>query len=223
MTELSRSYEEPSRGRPRGKSNSHDAPLKSIFLIARKYDLNPNLLVEAFVEAWRNKISHYQSLMISCREVNQGFVTFLITKEKKVVSQFPIELEIIRNPDFLKTHIQNIPISNYAKGKVVQKHRKIEELRFGMRGVDIKAKIIEKTPRKLVITRLGTEAYVSNVRIDDETGTIKLSLWNNQIDMVHIGDEVEINNCYVSSFLGESQLRIGRKGVISIINQPPTI
>lgn len=92
-----------------------------------------------------------------------------------------------------------------------------------MKGVTVKAKIIDTTPKKCVITRYGTQSYVSNVTIADETGTIKLSLWNNQIDEVHIDDEVEMKNCYVSSFSGEPQLRIGRKGAISVINPAPAI
>jgi replication factor A1 len=50
--------------------------------------------------------------------------------------------------------------------------------------------------------------------IADETGTIKLCLWNEQIDSISIGDTVQIENASTSAFRGERQLRIGRKGLI---------
>jgi len=68
-------------------------------LIASKHDLDLKQLIDAFFEAWKNKISHCGSLDISCREVNHNSATFLITKEEKVVWQSPVNLETIRNPD----------------------------------------------------------------------------------------------------------------------------
>ena len=45
-----------------------------------------------------------------------------------------------------------------------------------------------------------------------------LSLWNEQIDKVHVGDMVELKNCYISKFIGEPQLRLGKKGTLSIVD-----
>lgn len=93
------------RNRRRGRLDK--APLKSIVLIARKYGLDPKLLTEAFIEAWRSKMHQYGSLKISLREEDEDSVTFLVTNEDKVVSQFPIKLEILRNPELLEKHFQN--------------------------------------------------------------------------------------------------------------------
>jgi len=87
-----------------------------------------------------------------------------------------------------------------------------------MKEIDLKAKIIEIPPMKAVVTRFGNQSYVSNVEIADETGSIRLCLWNGQINKVHVGDEVEIENSYVASFAGEPQLRLGRKGIVSVSN-----
>jgi replication factor A1 len=51
--------------------------------------------------------------------------------------------------------------------------------------------------------------------IEDETGTIKLCLWNEQIKSVSIGDTIQVDNARMSSFRGERQLSVGRKGTIS--------
>lgn len=215
-------FGEPNRGRPKRKSNLYGAPLKSIVPMAEKHDLNPKLLVEAFVESWRKKTSQCGSLTIRCRLMNQDSAIFLVTHEGKAVSQFPIKLEALEDPNSFKSCLENIPIPNYTKNETEQKQKKIGDLRYGMKRIDLKAKIIEVPPMKAVLTRFGTQSYVSNVVVADETGSIRLCLWNEQINKVHVGDGVEIENSYVASFAGEPQLRIGRKGMISVINHSPS-
>ena len=106
------------------------AKLNSMVLIASKHDLDPKQLIDAFFEAWKNEISHCGSLEISCREVNQGSATFLITKEEKVVWQFPVKLEIITNTS-IRDSIKKIPI---PKKKIEESSRNlnIDQLKFGM-------------------------------------------------------------------------------------------
>ncbi len=212
--------EREQRGRPRGNSNAYYAHLKSIVKIARKHDVDPTQLVDAFVEAWENKTSQCGELMISLRGISRDSATFLITKDEKVIWQFPVNLENVRNPEVLKKLIQDMPAPQPSPGQGnYPKKLQIEELRFGMKGVDVTAKIVEVPPIKTVISRWGLQCFVSNVMISDETGSIRLSLWNKQIDKVRVGDEVELTNCYVSRFAGQPQLRLKRKsGTISIIN-----
>ena len=220
MTEVPRTeiYGGQSRGRPRGNYRLFRNPLKSIVLIAKKHDVDPNLLIDAFVEAWRNKVSHCGSLTISCRTVNQDSATFLLTNKETVISQFPIKQEALRIPDSFRHYIQYIPTPTLSSEKSKPRQKKINELKSGMKGVGVTAKIVTIPPRKLVDTRWGGQSYVSNISITDETGSIQLSLWNNQIDSVHVGDVVEIENGYVASFAGEPQLRLGRKGTLSTVN-----
>jgi replication factor A1 len=51
--------------------------------------------------------------------------------------------------------------------------------------------------------------------IADETGTIKLCLWNGQIATVSAGDTVQIENAQVSVFRGERQMSLGKTGTLS--------
>ena len=189
--------------------------------MAERYGLDPKLLLEAFVESWRDKTAQCGSLTIYCRLISQDSANFLVTSEEKVVSQFPIKLEALRNPSFLKDRIQTIPTPDNVKKETSQK-QKIGELRHGMKIVHLEAKIVEIPPMKAVFTRFGTMSYVSNIEITDETGSIRLCLWNEQINKVHVGDRVEIENSYVANFAGEPQLRLGRKGIVSVSNQPPS-
>jgi ssDNA-binding replication factor A large subunit len=47
-----------------------------------------------------------------------------------------------------------------------------------MKKVNLKAKVIEVGKPTFVFTRFGNYACVANVLIADETGKIKLCLWN---------------------------------------------
>lgn len=95
---------------------------------------------------------------------------------------------------------------------------KIKDLRDGTKRVNIEAKIIEKTtPREVLSRYKDVVLRVANATISDETGTIKLTLWNDQIEQVKVNDTIKIENGYVTSFRGEIQLNIGRYGKLSIV------
>ena len=186
-------------------------------LIAGKHDLDPKKLIEAFVEAWRGEPSQVGDLTVSCRGVKQDSATFLITKGEKVVSQFPITLQILKNPEYVKDQIQHFPPSHYEKKRLEGKPKKISQISYGMRGIDLVAKVVEIPVAIQVNTRFGTMASVSNIKISDETGAVRLSLWNDQIDKVKVGDMVTLKNCYIFRYRGEPQLRLGRKGTLTIV------
>jgi replication factor A1 len=84
-----------------------------------------------------------------------------------------------------------------------------------MKRVSLRAKVLEIARPTLVFTRFGNYASVANALIADETGTIKLCLWNEQIGSISIGDTIQIENASMSTFRGERQLRIGKKGTVS--------
>ncbi len=94
---------------------------------------------------------------------------------------------------------------------------KIKDLKDGMRRVDVVAKVIEKSDTREVRSRYRDETYrVADAVISDETGTIKLTLWNKQIDQVNVDDTVKIENGYIRSFRGEIQLNVGRYGTLTV-------
>jgi replication factor A1 len=87
-----------------------------------------------------------------------------------------------------------------------------------MRRVDVEAKVIEKSPAREVTSRYKNETYqVADALIRDDTGQIKLTLWNEQIEQVKENDSVKIENGYVTSFRGEIQLNVGRFGKLTVV------
>jgi len=95
---------------------------------------------------------------------------------------------------------------------------KIKELRDGMRRVNLVAKVLEISEPREVVSRFSGQVFrVANAVIGDETGTIKLSLWNEQIEQVKVNDTIKIENGYIKSFRGEPQLNVGRYGKLTVL------
>ena len=92
----------------------------------------------------------------------------------------------------------------------------ISELKPGARRVDITVKIQEISPAREVTTRRGEQSRVATAVVADDSGTVKLNLWNEQIDQVKVNDTVTIENGYVDSFRGETQLNVGRYGKLTV-------
>jgi replication factor A1 len=95
----------------------------------------------------------------------------------------------------------------------------IKDLKVGMRKINLTAKVLEIPKPPFVFTRFGNYASVANASVSDETGTVKLCLWNEQIDAVSTGDMIQIENAHMSLFRGERQLRIGKNGTLSIVGK----
>jgi len=72
------------------------------------------------------------------------------------------------------------------------------------------------TPREVSL-RTGGQARVADATLRDESGTIKLSLWDAQIDSVAKGAKVKVSNGYINTFRGERQLNVGRYGKLDIL------
>jgi ssDNA-binding replication factor A large subunit len=87
-----------------------------------------------------------------------------------------------------------------------------------MRRLNIKVRVVKVSERRVVATRFGFCANVTNVLVADDTGSIQLPLWNKQIDGISAGDLVQVENASVVVFRGARQLRVGRRGKVSVIN-----
>ena len=94
---------------------------------------------------------------------------------------------------------------------------KVKELRDGMKRINIRGTVTEKSDPREVTSRFKDQTYrVSTAIMSDETGTIKLTLWNDQIEMVNVNDVIRIENGYITSFRGEIQLNVGKFGTLTV-------
>ena len=67
--------------------------------------------------------------------------------------------------------------------------------------------------------KFGRAGRVATAIAKDDTGDIKLTLWNEQIDQVKAGDKVHITNGYVSEWQGEKQLTTGKMGKLEVVGE----
>jgi len=195
------------------------SPGEYLAFLSIKYEVDPDEFFHALVSAEEKQKATCGNLSIECRGKTGTRVTFLIQMDSKVVAQFPI------SEDFLLQ--QGSPIKDFTKTDMIRRHldkknarshsHLIRDLRSGMRQVNLKARVLEIPRPKLVFTRFGNYASVANALIADETGTVRLCLWNEQIDSIAIGDTIQVQNARMSTFRGERQLNIGKNGTVSSV------
>ena len=94
---------------------------------------------------------------------------------------------------------------------------KANELSSASRAVDIRLRILSIEDPREVTTRFG-KARVTTAQAGDETGTIKLSLWNDDIDRVDVDVIIDVKNGFVKTFRGEMELSAGRYGEIVLVD-----
>jgi replication factor A1 len=70
---------------------------------------------------------------------------------------------------------------------------------------------------RTVNLKAGGQAQVADAILKDETGQIKLTLWDAQIKMVKAGSKVTVENGYINSFKGENSLNVGKYGKLNIV------
>ncbi len=93
---------------------------------------------------------------------------------------------------------------------------KISELKARQGKVELTAEVISiEEPR--TFNKSGKDERVANAIIKDDSGEIKLTLWNDEIEKVKVGDKVKITNGYVNEWQGTLQLTAGRFGKLEVV------
>jgi replication factor A1 len=183
-----------------------------------KHSVNPDKLFQALVSTKEGEKVLCGSLSIKFRGKIRDEKIFLIEKDSEVVAQFRVSESFLSergNP--LREFMDCDRIRRYLARKAdAFQSTFIGGLRVGMKHVNLSAKVLEISKHVSVSTRFGNSAVLANALIGDNTGTIKLTLWNAQIGSVSVGDNVQIKDAQAFAFRGEKQLRIGRKGTLSI-------
>jgi len=188
--------------------------------LSTMHEVDPDKLFEALILAEAKKKSECGELAIECRSKTREKVMFLILKDSDVVTQFSMFREFLLRSghpirDFMDTDMIRKFLARKAKRSL---SFKIGDLRTGMVQINLKAKVLEIARPSMVYTRYGNYASVANAVIADETGTIRLCLWNEQIGSISTGDTIQIENGRTSMFRGQRQLNIGKKGLVSNVN-----
>ncbi len=72
------------------------------------------------------------------------------------------------------------------------------------------------SPVREVTLKTGERASVMDVTVEDDSGSVVLTLWNENTQKVKDGSHLRIENGYVSTFRGEMRLNVGRYGKLEV-------
>jgi replication factor A1 len=97
---------------------------------------------------------------------------------------------------------------------------KVRDLTPSSKQVNVHAKVISVGDAKEVMGKYGDPRKVAEAVIGDDTATITLSLWNEQIGSIAKDDVILIDNGYVSLVRGHMRLNVGRYGTLTKSTDP---
>jgi len=145
---------------------------------------------------------------------------FLVSQDKKVITQLRLTESTLKH--LSEVDLGGISLKEFASAKAIGKSTpvdmKIRDVNSGVRWVNLKARVVEKPIARTVFSRFNNNPLgLSTSTISDDTGSIKFPLWNAQINMVSIGDTVQIDNGRVKTFRGELQVSVGKTGKLTVI------
>ena len=84
--------------------------------------------------------------------------------------------------------------------------------------IDLVLDVISKEEPR-TFEKFGKEGRVCNATGKDETGEIKLTLWNEDVDKVTVGSKIHVQNGWCSEYKGEKQLSSGKFGSIEVVGE----
>ncbi len=98
------------------------------------------------------------------------------------------------------------------------KYMQIKDLQPRQGKVELVAKVIEKGESRDIATA-NFSGKVCDAKLQDDSGAIKFTLWNDQVEQVGVGDTVKVTNGYVSEYRGEMQLSTGKFGKLEVVSK----
>jgi hypothetical protein len=188
-----------------------------LYFLSVKYEVGFDRLFKGLVSARDNHEVSCGKLSIQCRLKARKHDVFLITNGYQVVSQFFVPKYFLDQRGKIEEPTNGHLFRRIAEPEDEEGPKNIRDLKCGMKRVSLMARVLDVPKAVLVFTRFGEYARVSNALVADETGAIKLCLWNEKINLVSVNSVVQVENASVTKFHGENQLRLGKRGRLSVI------
>ncbi|MGP8337861.1 MAG: OB-fold nucleic acid binding domain-containing protein [Methanosarcinaceae archaeon] len=97
--------------------------------------------------------------------------------------------------------------------------QKIIDIKDGMGDINLCGRVVDISDVRTFSRKDGTEGRVCNIRIGDETGKIRVTLWDNKTDFtkdIDFDDSIEIINGYAreNNFNQQVEIQVSNHGVI---------
>jgi len=105
------------------------------------------------------------------------------------------------------------------RGVEVERWMKLRDLKPGMRGVDIVARVVEISDVREFQRGDGSKGRVASLLLEDETGRVRMSLWDEEVELlgeIEEGDILAITDGYIRGGPGPLSLSLGSRGRIKV-------
>lgn len=94
----------------------------------------------------------------------------------------------------------------------------IKDVKPNQGNIKVEVDVIKKdSPRQF--EKFGKTGKVCNAVVQDASGEITLTLWNDDVDKVNVGDKIKLDNGWCSEYKGERQLSAGKFGKIEVVGK----
>ena len=97
---------------------------------------------------------------------------------------------------------------------------KVKDLTPESKQVNVLAKVVGLSEEREITSRFGEARKLVEATVGDETGTVFLTLWNDQISQVAKDETILIDNGYVSLVRGHIRLNVGKYGSFAKAETP---
>jgi len=207
------------RNLPRGRGQDRD--LVYLIQLARRHNLDPSVLHDSLLAARQSGKAQCGEFLVETRLRGENSSTYMFSVKGEPSAQANIQDDSIRKlkrlPAEFSRFLEDEKRSDSGELRGGSQSA-IGSMRFGLRGLSFKARVVKKSDVRAVNSKDGTPLLVCDVTLADGTGEIPLAIWNDQIRAISEGDLVQIQNARVRSFRGEIQLSLQRKnGALTVL------
>lgn len=96
----------------------------------------------------------------------------------------------------------------------------VDELKPGLKSINMKVRCSSKNETRDIVSRkTGENLRVTEAVVGDETGSILLTLWNDDIDKMQPDHVYKLSNAYTTVFKGSLRLNLGKYGSMEEIDE----
>src|SRR2546430_7553407 len=96
---------------------------------------------------------------------------------------------------------------------------KVKDLTPSTKQVNVRVKVLGLSEEREITSKFGEARKLVEAPVGDETGTVLLTLWNDQIGNVHKDETLLIDNGYVTLVRGHIRLNVGKYGTMTKSDQ----
>jgi len=99
---------------------------------------------------------------------------------------------------------------------------RVEDLSLGASDVDLVGQVLDTDSIRTFDRDDGSEGRVANLTVGDETGRVRVTLWDGKADLVEefeAGEVVEVGDGYVRERDGDLELHVGDRGTVERVDE----